>query len=125
MSFFESLPLIWKGIFFGEERLKFFFGFCIVSFAIPFLLIYFSGLFVGLYVRLFIRRRYPESFKMYLDLCKTKNNDSYYKAWLKGDIDKEDSLGIALNVHDKFGKVCLAIWLVAVASVGLVALFSG
>lgn len=122
MTFIEQMLDMWQNIFEGERKFVFFIGFCIVTFAVPFLAIWLSCGLSELYFWMYLRKRYPEIWKKRSLVCKTKGANYYYKCWLKGEIDKDDPFCKITHKHDIFGKVCLVLWAMVVFSVGTIAI---
>lgn len=118
----EQFIDLWQNVFTGDKKLVFFIGFCILTFAFPFLCIWLSCGMVELYFRIFLRRKYPEKWMEMREACVTKGFNFYYKNWLKGQSNSDDPFCKIWHIHDMFGKLCLGIWLIIVLVVGITAL---
>lgn len=122
MTFQEQMVNLWQNIFEGENRLICYIGFCMLSFAVPFVLIWLYGGIIELYFYMVLRRRYPEEWESMRKTAKIKGINYYYKKWLKGEVDAVNPFCKIWRIHDLFGKIILGVWFVIALIVGVAAL---
>ena len=122
MSFYEQMIELWHNIFQGEKKFIFYIGFCMLTFAVPFLSIWIYAGLINLYYYIVLRKKYPEIWNSINMTNKKHGSQFYYKQWLKGEIDINDPFCKIRHRLDIFGKICIGIWITLIFVVGLSAL---
>jgi len=122
LSFVDKMVELWHNLFQGEKKLIFFVGFCMLTFAVPFFLIWLSGGLIELYFYMVLRKKYPVKWESMKAVSKTKGINYYYKRWLKREINTDNPFCNIWHVHDLFGKLCLRIWFAVILIVGMAVL---
>jgi len=120
-SFANDMVELWHNLFQGEKKFIFFIGFCMITFGVPFLLIWLSAVWFDLYCNFCLRKRDPEAWK---EARKRHGNNGFrfhrdFRKWLKEEYDPDDVFFKTWRKFDRFGKICLLIWFVFVVLVAI------
>ena len=121
-SFPTDFVELWGKMFEGGDRFKYYIGFCMITFVVPFLLIWLTGGYIEFYFYFFLRKRYPDEWAEMTKQAKQSSTQKHYKEWLKGKVDKVSPFCEIWHMHDIFGKICLGLWAIVIITVGVIAL---
>ncbi len=123
MAFYEQMLDLWHNIFEGEEQFKYYIGFCIVTFAPSFILIWLQTGIMSLYFYFVLRKKHPEEWKWIVETSRKRGSYKVYKNWIKDKSNSDSLFWLACRQRELFGKICVAIWCVVILAVGLAAIF--
>jgi hypothetical protein len=121
MTFYEQMIDLWQNMFEGERKFIFFVVFCMITFAVPFLLIWLHLGFINLCSFTILRRKHPEEWK-WINEMRKRGGYKVYKNWIQGKNGCDGPIWRVFHGHEVFGKVCLGIWFIIVFTVGVFAL---
>jgi len=121
-SFADNMVELWSNLFQGNERFKFYLGFCIVTFGVPFILIWAHGVATTLYFYLVLGKKYPEEWKWLVDTGRKRGNLKLYKKWIGDKGNCDNPFWRIYRGRETFGKTCLALWFAVILVVGIAVL---
>jgi len=113
----NTVILFYNELFKGDHRYMFLIGFIMVTFSIPFVLIWAGLGFVNIYTRLYLKKVDPENWEKYHKSSFAFYKD--YKKWLKGEGESDNVFFKVYKKYEQFGKICFYIWIVFVAIVAI------